>query len=184
MKHIYKVLGLSFFALVLFASCDNQKSVQEYYVEKQDSNNFIAIDLPASIIDVGDEASEETKATLATIKKLNVLAFKVDDSNKADYDKEYAEIKSILKNDKYNELMRMKHEGINIVINFQGSEEAVDEFILLASDNSQGFALARIRGDKMDPAKIIKMADEIKTMDTDGEAFAELGDLLQGFGVQ
>lgn len=184
MKHIYKVLSLSLFALVLFASCDNQKSVQEYYVENQDGDNFIAIDLPASIIDVGDEASEETRATLKTIKKLNILAFKITDSNMAEYDKEYTEIKTILKNDKYNELMRMKHEGMNIVVNFKGDEEAVDEFILLASDNSKGFAMARIRGDKMEPAKIIKMADEIKTMDTDGAAFDELADLLEGFGVQ
>jgi len=92
-------------------------------------------------------------------------------------------VKQILKSDKYNELMRMKHEGMNIVINYQGSDEAVDEFILFASDNSKGFALARVLGDKMEPAKIMKMAEDMKNLDADGAALAELGDMFSDIGM-
>lgn len=174
---------LTLFALVLLVACDNQKSVQQYYVEKQENNSFIAIDLPASIVKLDEGASEETKATLKTIKKLNVIAFKVDDSNRAEYEKEYAEVREILKSDKYNELMRMKHEGVNIVINYEGSDDAVDEFILLASDNNRGFALARVLGDKMQPAQIVKMAEDMKNIDADGSALAELGELFGDFDI-
>ncbi len=183
MRKSTKALGIAILGLVMLVACDNQKSIQEYYVEKQESNDFIAIDLPASIIDVSEEASEETRATMKTIKKLNVLAFKLDESNQAQYEKEKAEVKQILKSDKYNELMRMKHEGMNIVINFQGSDEAVDEFILFASDNSKGFALARVLGDKMEPAKIMKMAEDMKNLDADGAALAELGDMFSDMGM-
>ncbi len=169
---------MALLGLVMLQACDKQKSVQEYYVEKQENNNFIAIDLPASMVSLDESASEETRETLKTIKKLNVLAFKVNDSNRAEYEKEYAEVRNILKNDKYNELMRMKHEGVNVVINFEGSDEAVDEFILLASDNSRGFALARVLGDKMQPAKIMKMAEDMKNLNADGSALAELGELF------
>jgi ERCC4-related helicase len=183
MKNTAKAFGLMILGLIMFTSCDNQKSIQEYYVEKQESNDFIAIDLPASIVDVGENASEETRATLKTIKKLNVLAFQLDDSNKAEYEKEQQEIKSILKNDRYNELMRMRHEGMNIVINYQGSDDAVDEFILFASDETKGFALARVLGDKMEPAKIMKMAEDMKNLDADGAALAELGEIFSDIGV-
>lgn len=169
---------MALLGLVMLQACDKEKSVQEYYVEKQENNNFIAIDLPASLVSLDETASEETRETLKTIKKLNVLAFKVNDSNRAEYEKEYAEVRKILKNDKYNELMRMKHEGVNVVINFEGNDEAVDEFILLASDQSRGFALARILGDKMQPAKIMKMAEDMKSLDADGSALAELGELF------
>lgn len=169
---------MALLGLVMLQACDKQKSVQEYYVEKQENNNFIAIDLPASMVSLDESASEETRETLKTIKKLNVLAFKVNDSNRAEYEKEYAEVRQILKNDKYNELMRMKHEGVNVVINFEGNDEAVDEFILLASDNSRGFALARVLGDKMQPAKIMKMAEDMKNLNADGSALAELGELF------
>ena len=184
MRKSIKAAGLVVIGLILLASCNNQKTIQEYYVEKQESNDFIAIDLPSSIVDVGENASEETKATMKTIKKLNVLAFKLDDSNKEAFEKEQAEVKQILKNDEYNELMRMKHEGVNVVINYQGSDEAVDEFILFASDNSKGFALARVLGENMEPAKIMKMAEDMKNLDADGAALAELGDLFSDMGVE
>jgi hypothetical protein len=184
MKNSIKVLGAAIFGLVLFASCNNQKTIQEYYVEKQESNDFIAIDLPASIVDVSESASEETKETMKTIKKLNVLAFKLDEENRGEFEKQRAEVKQILKSDEYNELMRMKHEGMNIVINYQGSDEAVDEFILFASDDSKGFALARVLGDKMEPAKIMKMAEDMKNLDADGSALAELGEIFSDIGVE
>jgi len=184
MKNSIKVLGVAILGLILFVACNNQKTIQEYYVEKQESNDFIAIDLPASIVDVSENASEETKATMKTIKKLNVLAFKIDEKNRMEFEKEQAEVKQILKSDQYNELMRMKHEGVNIVINYQGSDESVDEFILFASDDSKGFALARILGDKMEPAKIMKMAEDMKNLDADGSALAELGEIFSDIGVE
>ncbi len=183
MRKPIKVFGVAILGLLLLASCNNQKTIQEYYVEKQESNDFIAIDLPASIVDVSESASEETKETMKTIKKLNVLAFKLDEGNREEFEKQRAEVKQILKSDEYNELMRMKHEGMNIVINYQGSDEAVDEFILFASDDSKGFALARVLGDKMEPAKIMKMAEDMKNLDADGSALAELSDIFSDIGV-
>jgi len=166
-------------ALVLVA-CNKQPTVQEYYVQKQENDNFIAIDLPASLLKVEEGASEETKKTMATIKKLNILAFKINETNAAEYKTELAQVKSILKGDDYNELMRMKHEGINIVINYQGTDDAIDEFLLLASNNEQGFALARILGNKMQPEKIMKMAEDFKNIDKEGagDALSQLSDLF------
>ena len=70
-----KTFSMLLFASLLLVACNKQPTIQVYYVQKQESNNFIAIDLPASLLKVGDEASQETKETMATIKKLNILAF-------------------------------------------------------------------------------------------------------------
>ena len=75
MNKMIKTLSILFFASLLLVACNKQPTIQEYYVQKQESNNFIAIDLPASLLKVGDEASQETKETMATIKKLNILFF-------------------------------------------------------------------------------------------------------------
>jgi hypothetical protein len=183
MKNKINTSFLLILAAILFMACDKQQSVQEYYVEKQDNGNFIAIDLPASIIKLSENASEETKETLGSIKKLNILAFQINDENEADYETEYANIKEILKGDQYNELMRMKHENFNIVINYQGEDDAVDEFLLFASDRKQGFALARILGDNMQPAKIMKLANDMKGLDEDGEGLSELTNLFKGLDI-
>ena len=181
MKSIWTKLGL-LLAVALMASCAKDQSIQKYYVESQEKSDFIAVDVPASIIQLGEEASEETKATMATIKKLNVLAFQVNDENRTEFEKEITRVKKILKADRYNELMRMKHEGINVMIKYQGDDEAVDEFILFAADDSKGFALARVLGDKMEPAKIMKMMDDIKDIDAEGTALTQLEGIFKDFG--
>lgn len=180
MKKTIKKFSLLLFAAMILMACNKQPTVQEYYVEKQGNDNFMVIDLPASLFKVQDGASEETKKTMATIKKLNVLAFKVDETNAAEFKTELAQVKSILKGDDYNELMRMKHEGINVVINYQGTDDAVDEFLLFASDNEKGFALARVLGTKMQPEKIMKMAKDFQNIDKEGagEALSQITDLF------
>jgi len=185
MTKMIKTLSIVFFASLLLVACNKQKTIQEYYVQKQESDNFIAIDLPASLLKVGEEASQETKETMATIKKLNILAFKMNETNEAEFKTEYAQVKEILKGKKYNELMRMKHENMNIIINYQGDDDAIDEFVLLAGDNSKGFALARVIGKDMQPEKIMKMANDLKNIDGEGagEAMAELSDLFGDIGI-
>lgn len=185
MKNPIKKLSLILLATVVLVACNNQPTIQEYYVKKQENDNFIAIDLPASLLKVEEGASEETKNTMSTIKKLNILAFKVTESNAAEFKTELAQVKSILKGDQYIELMRMKHEGINIVINYQGEDDAIDEFLLLASDNDKGFALARVLGNKMQPEKIMKMAEDFNNIDKGGagEALSQLSELFGDSGI-
>lgn len=183
MKNQIKTISVIVFIAMVVMACTKEPSIQQYYVEKQQNDNFIAIDLPASLLKMDENASAETKETMATIKKLNVLAFKINETNKEDFDNEYAQIKTILKGDHYNELMRMKHENVNIIINYEGAEDAIDEFILLASDRDQGFALARVLGDKMQPEKIIKMANDFKNIDKDNEAFAQLAEIFSEIKV-
>lgn len=163
-------------------SCNRQKSIQQYYVEKQETDNFIAIDLPASLIQLSEDVSPETRETMSTIKKLNILALKVDDSNREQFDKEYAEVREILTGEKYNDLLRMKHENIQVQIKYQGDEDTVDEFIMFAADKDKGFALARVLGNHMEPAKIMQMTHDLKNMNANEDALSQLGELLGEFG--
>lgn len=180
MNKMIKTLSMLLFASLLLVGCNQQPTIQEYYVQKQENNDFIAIDLPASLLKVDEDASQETKETMATIKKLNILAFKITDANEAAYKAEAAQVKEILKSKKYNELMRMKHENMNIIINYEGDDDAINEFVLFAADNKKGFALARVLGEKMQPAKIMKMAEDFKNIDKEGAsgALAQISDLF------
>jgi len=80
-KAIFTIMSIMILGSVLI-SCNSEPSLQEYYVEKQESNNFISLDLPSSIITLNDDVTPEMKETMASIKKLNVLAFKIDSLNK------------------------------------------------------------------------------------------------------
>ena len=70
--------------LTLFiVSCNSEPTLQKYIVESKENNEFISIDLPASILKLKDSViTEEVQNTLKTIKKVNFLALQVSDSNK------------------------------------------------------------------------------------------------------
>ncbi len=180
MKNIKAIFIYTLTLTVLVVSCNSEKSLQKYYVEKQSNDNFIAIDLPSSLLSLNEGVSEESQKTLKTLKKLNILAFKLTADNSKDFKRESKEIKEVLSNKKYNDLMRGKHENISFSIKYLGDEDRIDEIVLFASENSKGFIVARILGDGMQPAKIMKLMNDIEKMDADSPAFAQIGDLFDG----
>ena len=180
MKNIVSVIVFTLVTAAIMTSCSGEKSLQEYYVEKQDSNDFIAIDLPASLINLQDNVSAESQETYKTLKKLNILAFKIDEENKSRFDGEAEEIKKILGNKKFYDLMRGKHENVTFSIKYLGDDETMDEIVIFAADKSQGFLVARILGDGMEPAKIMKLMKDVEKIDGENPAFAQIGDLLGG----
>jgi len=178
MKLFIKITGFIYVAAFLMISCDTKPSLQKYYVDSKENNEFISIDLPSSILQLKDNnVSEDIKNTLAIIKKVNFLALQLSDTNKELYMSEKQKIKDILKNPKYKQLVRMNMGKTSILVNFLGEEDAIDEVIVFASDNNKGFAIVRVLGENMNPANILKLTQEIKT-DGDSEQLKQLGGLL------
>ena len=179
MKNKISIFFYTLLISVFITSCSSEQSLQKYYVEKQNNDNFIAVDLPASLINMNENISEESKETLKSLKKLNILAFKINDTNSADFVNEYETIKNILSNKDFNDLMRAKHENISFTIKYLGDEESIDEVVLLASEKTKGFLIARILGDDMKLGEIMKLLNEVDNFDSNNDAFAQIGDLLK-----
>jgi hypothetical protein len=178
MKTFLKVSMVVFVAAILTVACDTKPSLQKYYVDSKENNAFISIDLPANIIELKDEnVSEEVKNTLKTIKKVNFLAFQIDENNQELFDAEKEKVAEILKNPDYKQLMRMKTANGNVTVNYLGDEDAIDEVVIFGSDSKRGFALVRVIGENMNPAEILSMAQEIK-LDGNSQQFKQLGGLL------
>jgi len=57
--------------LAIFISCNQQKTIQTYIVEKQDKHGFMSVDLPMSLIQLNTgKAPLEVKEAYGSIKKL------------------------------------------------------------------------------------------------------------------
>ena len=111
------VLAVSFIAI----ACDSNASLQKYYVDSKENNEFISIDIPSSILQLKDtEVSEDVQNTLKTIKKVNFLALQLSDSNKELYTSEKLKVAKILKNPKYKQLMRMNMGKGSVSVNYLG----------------------------------------------------------------
>jgi len=178
MKLYLKISSLIVVLALTFIACDSNASLQKYYVESKENNEFISIDIPSSILQLKDtEVSENIKNTLETIKKVNFLALQLTDTNKELYDSEKVKVNAILKNPKYKQLMRMNIGKGNVNVSYMGEENAIDEVIIFGSDNKKGFAVIRVIGDNMNPSEIMKLANEIK-LDGDSGQMNQLKGLL------
>ena len=162
-----------------FVSCNQNSSLQAYYVDNELKPGFTSVDIPTSFLKIDETTlTEEQKQAYKSVDKLNMLAFVLNEDNKEQYKEELAKVTAILKDSKYNELMRAGNsvDG-KFVMKYIGDDDEVDEFILFGNANDKGFAVIRILGDDMNPNQIASLAQGINLSDIDAsqvQQFAEM----------
>lgn len=166
-------------AVTTLTSC-SEKSLQKYFVEKQDDDKFVKMDLAASLLQGKDSNfTQEEKDILSTIKKVNVVAYPIKDGDTADFEREKTELKTILAGSQYKELTRMKSKDWNATLKYTGEEDAIDEVIVFASDDKRGFAVFRLLGENMRPDQMIKLMKSAERGDLDFSKFSGLGEVFK-----
>ncbi len=115
MKALLKIIAVAAFGLVTLVSCDNQQSLQEYYVDNQENSDFVLVDIPTSLISKDSDAlTEEQKNVLKTVRKINIMAYQRTSTTDANYEAEKVKVNTILAGDDYEELMKASYRyGIN-----------------------------------------------------------------------
>ncbi len=167
-------------AALALVSCDNNQSLQQYLVDKQDDDNFLKVDVATSLLKSEDNSfSEEENEILETIKKVNVVAYKIQDGNTADYEIEKKKLAEIVAQEKYKTLMKFGSNNKGATLKYLGEEDAIDEVIVFASDSEQGFAVFRLLGKNMRPDQMIKLMNSIDNGDLDISKLSGLGDLFE-----
>lgn len=163
----------------VFTSC-NHKSLQKYLVDKQDDDKFMKVDIAASLLQNNtNNFSQEEKDILKTIKKVNVVAYPIHDGDTTDYETERGEIEKILKDDKYKDLTRIKSNNWSATLKYTGDEDAIDEVIVYARDDSKGFAVLRLLGDKMRPDQMMKLMKSVERGDLDVSKLSGIGEIFK-----
>ena len=165
-------------ALILlgFSACKDA-TVETYFVDNAEKEGYFALDLPASLIQMKEGISTEAKNTLSSIKKMNIIAMKKE-GNDALYAVEHKKFKALQKNTTYEDLMRFKNAGTQFSVKVLGESNAVDQILVFADNKDMGFGVVRILGDKMNPAKIMQLKNEMGNIDIDGNQLSVLHNLL------
>lgn len=145
--------------VVSLQSCNQDLSLQTYYVDNELAPGFTSLDVPTSMLKIDEEQlTEAQKEAHESIEKLSLLAFMKDDSNEDVMETEIAKVKAILKDPKYEELMRGGNSTDGkFVVKCIGDGDDVDEFILFGHSNESGFVVVRILGDDMNFNKIMEL---------------------------
>jgi hypothetical protein len=149
--------------LAIFVSCNQQKTIQTYIVEKQDKPGFMSVDLPMSLIQLNtDKVPLDVKDGYESIKKVNVLGLPYL-NNKEAYEIEKKAISLILNNSTlYKKLMKMDMNGMSVSIYYNGDANDINEVIVFGYSKKIGVGVARVIGYHMNPTKITQMAEYLK----------------------
>ena len=177
MKAVYSIALL--FSLFLI-SCNSEPTLQKYFVENIENKNFIALDVSPSILNV-DKAklSLQQNEALQSFEKMNVLAFKLNGTNKAQFELERAKVNLILKDKKYQQLMKFGSGKEGASVSYVGSDEHIEEFVLFANKKESGFAVVRILGKDMNPNNIMTMMSVLKESKVDLEQLKPLQEMFK-----
>lgn len=152
----------------LFLGCSRELTLQTYFVEHQETSGFMSVDIPMSFLNPDEiELSEDQQQAIDSIDKLNMLAYSLKDGTEDEFNTELAIIKTILKAEKYNELMRGGNntEG-KVYIKYIGEDSEIDELIIFGFSTDNGFAVIRVLGDDMELSKIMKLENIVDQLDT------------------
>ena len=97
---LFKFLFATLITAVLI-SCNNEQSLQKYYVDNQEDTDFLALDVPTSMFTNSESLETEERETLKSIKKINVLALKKEENPvKFEEERMLPRVKWITKSDK------------------------------------------------------------------------------------
>ena len=162
-----KKLIVMLFLVVAYTSCNQEPTLQTYFVDSEPKTGFFSVDAPVSLLNLEEvKLTREQEEAYESIDKLNVLAYRIDATNTEEYDLELAKVKTILKNPKYEELMRGGNSTDGrFMVKFIGEVDNVDELILFGNAKYKGFIVARVLGDNMNAGKLMSLQSVLRDMD-------------------
>lgn len=166
--------------LLTLISCKSEPSLQKYFVENTDNKDFIAVDVSPSILNLEKAklSAEQTEA-LNSFDKMNILAFKANDKNQAQFEIEREKVKAILKDPKYQELIKYGSGKDGASISYVGTDDNIEEFIVFANRKENGFAVVRVLGKNMNPNNIMTLMSVLKESKIDMEQLKPLQQLIK-----
>ncbi|PWA09539.1 DUF4252 domain-containing protein [Flavobacterium laiguense] len=165
---------------LVFGSCKSEPTLQKYFVENTENKDFIALDISSNILNV-DQAklTIDQKEALHSFEKMNVLAFKLNDKNKVQFEEERAKVNLILKDTMYQQLMKFSSGKQGASVSYVGADDHINEFVFFANKNDAGFAVIRVLGKDMNPTNIMNMISVLKESKIDLEQLKPLQELIK-----
>ena len=159
---------LALIATVTLVSCNDGTSLQRYFVDHQESKNFMTQDIPISMLKIDEtKFTNEQKEAYKSVKRLNFLGYKANQTNEETLKVELAKVKTILSNGKYKDLVEFSDRGNKVVVKYIGNDEEADEVVVFGSSKDLGFGIVRVLGDDMSPDKMVTLVSILQSAQVD-----------------
>lgn len=178
---ILKLIAVSAVIMATLASCDNDPTVQSYYVDSQEKEGFISTTIPKTVLGIDEKTlSPESQEAYNSVSKVNLLVLPATDDKKDMVKKETEEFNKIIMDSNYKTLMTHNADGMKIRLVYDGDSDSIDEIIAFGSSEEIGMGVARVLGKDMNLGNIMNM---MKELDGKNVNPANLKGILGGMGV-
>ncbi|MBC3757697.1 DUF4252 domain-containing protein [Hyunsoonleella sp. SJ7] len=179
MNRATKIFAILLLCAVMF-NCKSEPSLQRYFVDNQETTDFISQDIPISMLELDEtKLTEEQKEAYKSVRRLNFIGFKADEKNQDTYSTKLEEVKDILRQEQYQDLMEFQDRGNKFVIKYVGDDDEADEVIVLGSSKEVGFGVVRLLGDDMKPEKMYALVEAMRHSGMDASQFKEMTDFFK-----
>jgi len=170
-SHIVIIALVAFFSV----SCENNPSLQGYFVDHQEAKNFISQDIPITMLKLDESKfTNEQKEAYKSVNRLNFLGYKANETDAETLRTELAKVKTILNDKKYNELIEFSDKGNRIVVKYIGTDADADEVVVFGSSKTMGFGIVRVLGNDMSPDKMVNLVSALQSANMDKTKLEEI----------
>lgn len=174
-----RIIFLLVFVSSFLSGCNEKPSLQKYFVENTENKNFLVLDLSSKMLNLDSlKLTSEENTALKSFEKVNILAFKLNDSNKSEFESERVKVDEILSEEKYQQLMKFGNGKDGASVSFIGDTEHIDEFVFYANNKENGFAVVRVLGKDMNPTGIFTLMTVLKNANIDMKQLKPLQQLI------
>ena len=166
-------------AVTLIMSCQPAMTLQRYFLESQENADFTLIEIPSSLLGASlEDLTPEQIATFSSLRKVSVLMYR-NAEKKEFIASQQSLINSFLKSDGFEALVsaRMKGEAQASIL-IRGAVDQIDEAVFFGFAEGEGFVLARILGEQMNPAAFLQLVDSLEESDFQFLSNSVLKDIL------
>lgn len=178
---ILKLIAVSAVIMATLASCDNDPTVQSYYVDSQEKEGFISTTIPKTVLGIDEKTlSPKSQEAYNSVSKVNLLVLPATDDKKDMVKKEAEKFNKIIMDSNYKTLMTHNAEGMKIRLVYDGDSDSIDEIIAFGSSEEMGMGVARVMGKDMNLGSIMNM---MKELDGKNVNPANIKGILGGMGV-
>ncbi len=143
-------------------SCQSD-SLQKFFVDSQNNDNFISVDIPASLLGLTEnlDLNEEELKTLKSVKKINLLMLESSEGTKDFFMSQKDRLNTILKGNSFTEILKFRTQGMDVKIFFTGKEDAINELIVFGYNDETGMGVARVLGKEMNLNDIMNLSSKV-----------------------
>ena len=155
------------FVGIVLCCCSSAPSLQTYFVDNQEKNGFISIDVPISVLGLESiEMSSSENEALKSISKFNILSFSLDSNNHAKYSEELLKIKQLFIDSSYEKIISIGNtKDGKVRVYTVDNNGYLKEIVIFVNSNKTGFSIIRVLGNEMDLEKIFKLRRLLNEID-------------------